>query len=209
MDIGAILIGLALLIVVAFIVAQPLLGEHASRVPELGEADRLKQERDQLLATLRDLDFDYALGKILEEDYTPMRADLVGRGATVLKQLEAAGPASASHAPVNSDSEIEKAIAARRESRPKAASPAAQPPTALDDDIEHAIAARRHSPSKTLGPACPHCGAPTGPDDRFCPRCGATLQLSCPHCGTAAQAGDQFCAKCGTKLPTTPSEVSA
>ena len=76
-------------------------------------------------------------------------------------------------------------------------------------DIEQAIAARRQSRPKATSAACPRCGAPMQPDDDFCPRCGAALRLTCPKCGTAAQTGDQFCAKCGTQLPSTPAEVSA
>jgi hypothetical protein len=188
MDIGLILIGAALVILVAFLVGQPLLDNRTRREPEPGEADRLRQERDQLLVALRDLDFDYSLGKLIEEDYTPLRADLVRQGAEVMKQLDAVGQAPQSPQP------------------PGAARP---PAAASDSDIEQAIAARRQSRPKETRAACPRCGAPTQPADDFCPRCGAALRLTCPKCGTAAQAGDQFCAKCGTKLPSPPAEVSA
>lgn len=205
MDIGSILIGLAVLILAGFIVSRPLLDYRAGRERKLSEADRWRQERDQVLTALRDLDFDYSLGKLREDDYALLRADLVRRGAEALKQLDATGRASQ---PAAADEAIEKAIAARRQARAK---PAGQPlPVAASDEaIEQAIAARRQSRSKAAGAACPHCGATVRPDDRFCPRCGKPLQLRCPKCDAPAQAGDQFCAKCGTQLTDTPGEVSA
>jgi predicted RNA-binding Zn-ribbon protein involved in translation (DUF1610 family) len=180
MDIGSILIGLALLIAVAFIVAQPLIEPRRRQVAEKGEADRLRQQRDQLLVALRDLDFDHALGKIQTEDYTPLRAELVAEGAAVLKRLDALG-----------------------QSQPQAGSPD------LDAKIEQAIAARRKARPAAAGAVCPSCNASVKADDLFCPRCGAALARRCPKCGTVAQAGDRFCAKCGAKLPDVSPEVPA
>jgi hypothetical protein len=237
MDIGSILIGLALLILAGFLVAWPLIDQRPQLGPGPSEADRLRQERDQLLTALRDLDFDYSLGKLQAEDYAPLRADLVSRGAEVLKKLDAATQTpEASPRPAVPDEAIEKAIAAHRQGRAKTGGQAPQAP-ASDDAIEKAIAARRQGRAKTDGQApqmpvsdkaiekavaerrqarpkaasqaCPRCNAAVQPDDRFCPRCGAPLLVRCPQCGTPAQAGDQFCAKCGTKLPDTPAEVSA
>ena len=61
--------------------------------------------------------------------------------------------------------------------------------------------------------ACPACGAPYQPGDRFCVRCGQTLPQQeaapapaqgavCPSCGAALREEDLFCARCGYRLPT-------
>lgn len=118
MDIGSLLIGLALLIGVAFFIIQPFLERRALREKPVTEAEALTAERESLLIALRDLDFDYATGKITTEDYTPQRAELVARGVAVLKQLDALGVSTAA-APA--EDEIERAIAQRRRARPSCA----------------------------------------------------------------------------------------
>lgn len=119
MDIGSVLIGMALLIGVAFFVLQPFLEQRTLREKQVSEAEALMAERESLLIALRDLDFDHATGKITTEDYTPQRAELVARGVAVLKRLDALGAS----APASLDDEIEQAIARRRARRadPKAA----------------------------------------------------------------------------------------
>jgi len=113
MDIGSLLIGLALFIGVAFFVIQPFLERRAPREKPVTEAEALTAERESLLIALRDLDFDYATGKITTEDYTPQRAALLARGVAVLKQLDALGATTGDSA----DDEIERAIAQRRRAR--------------------------------------------------------------------------------------------
>src|SRR6266508_151047 len=48
--------------------------------------------------------------------------------------------------------------------------------------------------------ACPACGAPLRPADRFCGRCGAPIEYGCPSCDAPVDAEDAFCAKCGVRL---------
>jgi hypothetical protein len=108
MDIGSLLFGLALLLVVVFVAAQPLLERPAAPGSPASAADALQAEREAILAVLRDLDFDHATGKITAEDYAAQRARLVQRGAEVLRVLDAQSDAD----PTEVD--IERAIAARR-----------------------------------------------------------------------------------------------
>jgi hypothetical protein len=53
-------------------------------------------------------------------------------------------------------------------------------------------------------PACPSCGRPVGPDDRFCGRCGAALSLICPRCGRAHEPELTYCTGCGASLRSAP-----
>ena len=204
MDLGSLLLGLALLLLVAFIVARPILERRDMPDQEISRADQLVAERESLLAALRDLDFDHATGKISDEDYTPQRAQLVAQGVAILKQLDALGPALPEHA-VSAEDEIERAVAARRRSSlERRATPAARAVQSADDLIEAAVAARR-KPAPAQHPApdgvtCSNCGALAKPGDRFCPKCGRVLARVCPTCAHPVQPGDRFCAACGAKL---------
>lgn len=208
MDIGSILVGLALLAVVAFVVAQPFLERRGERERQVTQADALIAEREQVLDALRDLDFDHAMGKITTDDYAPQRERLVQRGVALLQQLDALGvvPAPANGAAGAPEDEMERAIAARR-----LGGAGAPPAPGADDQIEAAIAARRQSsgavrvapPAQAAtGPACPKCGTTAKADDRFCGRCGTALPVAqaCAQCGQALQPGDRFCGRCGARV---------
>ncbi|MGQ0600160.1 MAG: hypothetical protein ACT4QE_00530 [Anaerolineales bacterium] len=109
MDIGSLLFGLALLLVSAFLIAQPLLERPAAPGSLTSTLEALQAEREAILAALRDLDFDYSTGKITTEDHRTQRAALVQRGAEVLRALDIQSPTDLV------DADIERAIAARRE----------------------------------------------------------------------------------------------
>lgn len=65
--------------------------------------------------------------------------------------------------------------------------------------------------------ACPSCGAPAGAEDRFCGRCGSSLDDVpqarpssagfCSSCGAALEVDDRFCGRCGRPVRT--SETAA
>lgn len=199
MDLGSILLGLALLLIVGFLVARPLLlsAPDRERAARGGQVDALLFERERLLAQLRDLDFDQATGKIADDDYTAQRASLVAQGVAVLKQLDALGigaaPANGASAESPED-EIEAAVAAAR-GRVGAA------PVAAAEAIEARVQAARRAAPVAAEVACGNCGAAVQPADRFCPKCGAPQSVACAHCGRVARAGDQFCGGCGQRLP--------
>jgi eukaryotic-like serine/threonine-protein kinase len=47
---------------------------------------------------------------------------------------------------------------------------------------------------------CPACAGAIRPGARFCPGCGAELQVPCPHCGSPALGSARFCEACGNTL---------
>ena len=202
MDIGAILIGLAALILVVFLVSQPLMDRRQRREETVSEADRLRDERDRILTTLRDLDFDHASGKVLDEDYAPRRASLVAEGAAVLKQLDELKPAG----PAPLDGEVEQAIAARRRGAGAGSAPAQAAGDA--DEAERAIAARRRRQAAATAPdadAAEQAIAARRQRSRPAASGGGVAKVYCSQCGQAALPGDKFCAKCGAKLLGAPS----
>lgn len=61
------------------------------------------------------------------------------------------------------------------------------------------------------GTFCAQCGAPAGPGDKTCARCGTPLRgaadrlpakLFCPHCGAEADSHDLYCRQCRRPLRT-------
>ena len=60
-------------------------------------------ERDRVINSLQELDFDFKLGKIPDEDYPAQRAELLQKGADILRKLDALQPQ-----PI-SDDEVESA----------------------------------------------------------------------------------------------------
>ena len=109
MDIGSLLFGLALLLIIVFVAAQPLLERPAAPGGSTSTLEMLQAERESVLTALRDLDSDYSTGKITAEDHGAQRAALVQRGAEVLQALDIQSPLDPT------DADIERTIAARRE----------------------------------------------------------------------------------------------
>jgi hypothetical protein len=80
------LVGIAVLRVV-----RPLLSESAQRQIVVGQRTRaaLEQEKTLALRTIKELEFDRAMGKVSEEDFQEMSTRLRARAARLIKQLDA------------------------------------------------------------------------------------------------------------------------
>ncbi len=198
MDIGSILLSLALFLLVAAFVARPLLDRANAANASAGPADDLISQREAILIELRDLDFDHETGKVSEDDYATQRARLVAKGVEILKALAAVSTTGrAVSAPASLDDEIENAVAARRKTK------VALPPASLDDEIENAVAARRKSkPAPAATSVEPELESASSQHRNFSGT--SSFAKFCPQCGTAAKPGDKFCAKCGAGLALTP-----
>jgi hypothetical protein len=177
MDIGSTFLILALLIPVLIYISRPLM-ERSSASGSLPEQDisNLLAERDQVVATIQELDDDYTLGKIPSESYPDQRLTLLQKGADILRQIDDHQLAPNT---LTAADRLEAAIVARRFTLDATHAPArkngnAVPPVP-DDDLEQRIASRRRSMQEKAGGFCPKCGRPIHVSDRFCPRCGATL----------------------------------
>ncbi|MFN8412831.1 MAG: zinc ribbon domain-containing protein [Anaerolineales bacterium] len=169
MEISSILLILAVIILVGVYLYAPLMA-RARRVRdgESHEISSLKAERDRVINSLQELDFDHNLGKIPSEDYPAQRAALLQRGADILRQLDELAPAISSSR--NAESRIENAAAAAR------ADASAQTAEINDEDLESMIMARRKQHSSKSAGFCPKCGKPVLVVDKFCPSCGKSLK---------------------------------
>lgn len=172
MDIGSILLILAVLIPVALYIARPLMERSATEVTsEEHQYSALLAERDRILNAIQELDFDHTLGKIPDDIYPAQRANLMRAGADILRQIDIYDGDTGER---DVDDRIEAAIDTARVER-KTAVRLADP----DDEIEALIAQRRRSQKE---------------NDQ--PKTGGF----CPQCGNCVQEGDQFCPKCGNPL---------
>jgi rubrerythrin len=192
MEIVVALMSLALMVVVAVYIAAPLTAR--SRViaaPEESSREKLLAERNTVLTALRDLDFDFQTGKLLEADYRAMREKYAARGVEILKELDALpgpdrGPQTTGRRQrAGATDEIEAAVQARRRSKSHVVNGSAE-----EDEIEAAVRARRqaqtqnrHPQASTEGDSttrnqkCPSCGRPIDPTDKFCAKCGTALSV--------------------------------
>jgi hypothetical protein len=91
----ALILGAALALVAVAFVARPFLREPAPTSDRLDDLDPeararldLVEERDRVLASLKELEFDHRTGKVTDVDYRAQVGPLRRRAAETLKALE-------------------------------------------------------------------------------------------------------------------------
>lgn len=186
MDIGSILLILSLFIFVALFVSRPFLAPEAAGKVSARAAGNdddisyLLAERDRILNAIKELDFDYALHKIPEEEYPTQRAALVYQGAEILRKLDKMDTTqletnsistTTSSKPINNvDSKANANLDEARNGRKRVETVGkiVDP----NDELEVIIANRRRNRKERAAGFCAHCGCPLKVSDRFCPRCG-------------------------------------
>ncbi len=198
---------LLLALVLAFI-GYPLLA--ASQTAARDEADaavsaaateqreRLLSERQSVLATLKDLQFDHEIGNLSDREYDALQGPHRRKAVTILRALD--------HADDSASATVEQATPGR-------APAGALEQLALDDRLEAEIARVRarlshpnagsaaNGPSlaSAADPRCPDCGASHTVGAHYCTRCGHLFDAtpSCPDCAAPHGRDDEFCARCG------------
>lgn len=171
MDTGSILLVLSVTLLTAMFIAKPLIEKRAGPISAIeSKYSSLLAEREQVLNILQELDFDFKLGKIQEDDYTVQRTQLLQKGGETLMALEAIEAEIRKSRPKVSDA-VERAIADRR----AAAASGPKQPLVADDDLERMIAARKRDRNEKSAGFCPQCGQAIQQSDKFCSRCGATI----------------------------------
>jgi rubrerythrin len=180
MDIGSLLVILALLVLVGLFVSRPFIekrpvANNLTESQEDHEVSYLLAERDRVLNALQELDFDNELHKIPAEDYAYQRTLLLQRGAVVLRNLDTLRPQAVQS---SAEERLETAIAARRAAVASASTgpngrKQAVAVASPDDALEAMLADRRRVRQEKAAGFCPQCGGPVQKSDRFCPKCGA------------------------------------
>ena len=199
MDIAALFFTLAILVLVAMYLYTPLVQRSARPVTEEEhELSALMAERDRIINSLQELDFDFKLGKIPSEDYPTQRANLLQKGANILRKIDEHTLQPESR-PQNIG--VDQKNPSRRKEKPRISSSAPDARAAVpdlekrieraiserrvntsiaridisDDNLESMISARRRFHKEKSAGFCPKCGKPVLISDRFCASCGKAL----------------------------------
>jgi hypothetical protein len=136
----------------------PLTREEETGGPQiLGGRTRaaLEREKTLVLRSIKELEFDRAMGKVSEKDFAEMSARLRMRAAGLMRQLDAGA---------GYRDQIEQEIAKR-------AGSGAPHPSARQSEPRTADAEPRTADANT----CASCSTGNDPDARFCKHCGASL----------------------------------
>ena len=118
-----------------------------SAIIEETEWDLLQRKKEVILGNIQDLDFEYKCGKLSEEDYQKIRAEMNAEAALVFQEVENLESSE------DLDALIRREISARKDRSKK--SGAATPATTI---------------------ACPSCGSKNPTTNKFCAECGARLK---------------------------------
>ncbi len=167
-----VLVALLVIGIIAFI-AYPLFNLPRGKFTESeNEWDALIAQRDATYEALRDLDFDFQLGKLSKVDYDALRDKYKTRAAYILQQIDALAGANAGSNGKDAEVQIEAQVAQLRRAKATTTKEETQPraPDVVETEIARVRALRK---------------------------AGGGF---CPQCGTPYQAGVKFCAKCRNKL---------
>jgi hypothetical protein len=121
----------------------------------------LEREKSLVLRSIKDLEFDHAMGKVSDKDFSEMGARLRSRAAGLIRQLDAGTSYRQAI-----ETEIERRVG-------KAPRPAATVPAATVPAVSAPAAAVPTDQPKTK--LCLSCCTPNDPDARFCKGCGYQL----------------------------------
>ncbi|MGL4649342.1 MAG: hypothetical protein ACRC1H_08025 [Caldilineaceae bacterium] len=169
-------------------VVWPLLNREPA--PVLVEDDRLADllgRKDAVLAAIRDLEFDYKVGKIDEEDYQRYDARLRRQAIALIQQIEQVAPSS-----TGLDASVEAEVTRRRR---VTAATASGPliPAAATQFVGAPPAARAVSPNNGAAAFAATSSANGAVGRKYCTNCGGVLDTHhrfCATCGTPVQASE-------------------
>jgi hypothetical protein len=115
----------------------------------------LEREKALVLRSIKELEFDRAMGKVSEQDFTEMSTRLRARAARLMRELDT----GASYR-----DQIKQEIEAR----------------VARADVGRTLSGSPGEPDKARPTAvqCPHCGTANDSDAKFCKSCGASLEAT-------------------------------
>jgi hypothetical protein len=127
----------------------------------------LEREKTLVLRSIKELEFDRAMGKVSEKDFAEMSARLRARAAGLIRQLDAGSAYR---------DQIEKDIA-RRVGQQSDRSGAGLPDRrSSQSEGGHGPRGGPQGSAPHAIKTCPQCNQKNDPDARFCKSCGSTLE---------------------------------
>lgn len=161
MQVSALIISLSLLAAAIVYVSRPFWQKRKTTAQESKSNKNAHNQHDAVLTALRDLDFDYKTGKVSEEDYQPLRAQLLVEAAKSIEIQE------------QDDEQLEALIQARRKT--------------THQRCEHCGAAITEGQKfcsrcglSVAAQPCPSCGKKLQKGDVFCSSCGTKIEIQVP-----------------------------
>lgn len=160
------LIVIMVVVIVAYPFFKPPVFLPAPSHPVLEE---LVSQRDAMYAAIKDLENEFATGKLSEADYRSLRAKYEAKAVTILQELDRV-VATLPHAAT--DDVIEREVA-----RLRSASSKADAPTCPQCGASYAAADVfcAKCGAALRGARCPACGMRAASGDKFCRQCGTAL----------------------------------
>jgi len=169
----AILIVLAIAIIISIFIVIPFFSrnhlDNSNHEEETNLRDeslvskwkKLNSEKETLYDALRDIEFDYGLGKLSKDDYEDLKNTYKLKAASVLKRLEEINRNSNTS---NLEEEIEREISEKREFKKQEQKKGNKTLDVRDAGVNQQIKLN-----------CLQCGKELSPEDKFCPNCGNKL----------------------------------
>jgi hypothetical protein len=154
----------ALVGIAALRMLRPLMSAEEDRTVVIGRRTRAALEREKMLAmrSIKELEFDRAMGKLSDEDWKEMSTRLRARAARLMRQLDA-GEGYRSQI----ERELEKRLGSSN-TRPK--------PSRYEDANKGRDADADGGSATALAErVCAQCSTINDPDARFCKSCGNQL----------------------------------
>ncbi len=133
--------------------------------PTAEKLKSLDNQKEALYSAIKDIEFDYGLGKLSEDDYGELKNKYKLEAAAVLKEMDQTQIKGGTKGP---DYELEQEIMSYRSKEPENLTE--------DKKIEEEISAFRSASKKTEKEnKCSECGSQYSSEDMFCSKCGAKL----------------------------------
>ncbi|MBL7996331.1 zinc-ribbon domain-containing protein [bacterium] len=146
------------LIALAFVL-KPLLAKDYiafdQRDEKTAKLDALISKKNKIYMDIKDLDFEFGIGKMAEEDYRSLRKQSMAEVADVIRQIDIGGGESPAGNGKITDDYLEKLIAAKRKIK------VAQGEIVIE--------------SQPAILSCSQCGRENNIEAKFCSECGTKL----------------------------------
>ena len=138
--------------------------ENKSEHPVVEKLNTLNNQKENLFTAIREIEFDYGLGKLSKEDFEELNSKYKIEAASVLKEIE---PLESQYTKEDLSSDIEQEIMSYRKS--------GGANNNIDFELEKEISMFRSSPNASTANNCSKCGAEYNLEDVFCSKCGEKL----------------------------------
>jgi type II secretory pathway pseudopilin PulG len=142
------IIGILLAILTALFIGYPLFQKQQRKVSFAlnHRAQELEARKTEIYAAIRDIDFDYRMGKLSQEDYETLRDQYKAEAVNLMKQIDQAKLVKS------------RTAASKGDGR-----------TGTGGGVKQTVSAEQ------AARFCHQCGQPVSAQDRFCSACGEKL----------------------------------